>query len=48
MHGLQEKFGKAEQDWPRGQTETSLKIGDLRANKTTCIEMMAFLVTLSM
>jgi hypothetical protein len=31
---------------PRGQAETSLKIEDLRANKTTCNEMMTFLVTL--
>ena len=30
---------------PQGQTETSLKIEDLRANKTTCNEMMAFLIT---
>ena len=30
----------------RGQVETSLKIEDLRANKTTCNEMMTFLVTL--
>ena len=31
---------------PRGQAETSLKIEDLRANKTTCNETMTFLVTL--
>jgi hypothetical protein len=31
----------------RGQAETSLKIEDLRANKPTCNEMMAFLVTFS-
>ena len=31
---------------PRRQAETSLKIEDLRANKSTCNEMMAFLVTL--
>jgi hypothetical protein len=36
--GLQEKFCKAEQDYfgPRGQTETSFEIEDLRSNKTTC------------
>jgi hypothetical protein len=35
--GLQEKFGKAEQDClgPPGQAETSLKNEDLRSNKTT-------------
>jgi len=31
---------------PGGQAETSLKIEELSANKTTCNEMMAFLVTL--
>jgi hypothetical protein len=46
--GLQEKFSNAEQDCfgVPGQAETSLKIEDLRANKPTCNEMMAFLVTL--
>jgi hypothetical protein len=36
LHGLQEKTCKAEQDYFRtqGQTETSLKIEDLRFNKT--------------
>jgi hypothetical protein len=29
-----------------GQAEASLKIEDLRANKTPCNEMMAFLVTM--
>jgi hypothetical protein len=49
VQGLQEKFYKAEQDYflgPRGQPETSLKIGDLRANKTSCNAMMVFLVTM--
>jgi hypothetical protein len=31
---------------PGGQAETSLKIEDMSTNKTTCNEMMAFLVTL--
>ena len=31
---------------PQGQAETSVEIEDLRANKTTCNEIMAFLITL--
>ena len=36
LKGLQDKFSKAEQDWlwAPEQTDTSLKIADLRSNKT--------------